>query len=122
MNYYDMVKEFHIAMGQPVEAGVVSDMRASLIKEERMEFLKEACDLVYVLVGQDVEYGDRYYNDTEWILDVCASINMNFNGAFAEVHRSNMSKLDDNGKPVLRADGKILKGANYSPADMSEFV
>jgi|SRR6056297_2056375 len=42
--------------------------------------------------------------------------------AFEEVHRSNMSKLDDNGQPILREDGKILKGPNYAPADMSKVV
>lgn len=38
---------------------------------------------------------------------------------FDEVHRSNMSKLDANGQPVLRADGKVLKSELYSPADLS---
>lgn len=42
--------------------------------------------------------------------------------AFEEVHRSNMSKLDDNGEPVRREDGKIMKGPNYKPADMSAVV
>jgi len=42
--------------------------------------------------------------------------------AFEEVHRSNMSKLDDNGKPVKREDGKIMKGPNYKPADMTAVV
>ena len=39
--------------------------------------------------------------------------------AWTELCRSNMSKLGDDGKPVLREDGKILKGKNYSPADLS---
>jgi hypothetical protein len=38
---------------------------------------------------------------------------------FDEVHCSNMSKLDENGKPVLRADGKVLKSNLYSPADLN---
>jgi len=43
-------------------------------------------------------------------------------GAFNEVHSSNMSKLDDNGKPVLRADGKVLKGPNYRPPRLEQFT
>lgn len=45
-----------------------------------------------------------------------------FEGAFNEVHRSNMSKLDSDGKPVKRHDGKILKGPNYSPPNLAPFV
>jgi NTP pyrophosphatase (non-canonical NTP hydrolase) len=45
-----------------------------------------------------------------------------FEGAFKEVHRSNMSKLDSDGKPVKRYDGKILKGPNYSPPNLAPFV
>lgn len=123
MNYYDMVKEFMTAMGQPVETGKVSDMRAALIKEERMEFLKEAVDLVYVQVGGCVECGyDFEEEDVGVLIYACFRLEMDFNGAFAEVHRSNMSKLGLDGKPVLRADGKVLKGPNYSPANMEAFV
>ncbi len=37
---------------------------------------------------------------------------------FTEVHRSNMTKLDDDGQPVVRADGKVMKGPNFSPPDL----
>ena len=39
-----------------------------------------------------------------------------------EIHRSNMSKLDANGNPILRDDGKILKGPNYSPPDLDGVI
>ena len=39
-----------------------------------------------------------------------------------EIHRSNMSKLGDDGKPILRDDGKILKGPNYSPPDIAKVI
>lgn len=67
-----------------------------------MRLAKELSDLLYHIYGT----GD--------LLDIPLPI------AFVEVHRSNMSKLDDEGKPVLRSDGKILKGPNYVPADMSK--
>lgn len=44
------------------------------------------------------------------------------NELVADVHRSNMSKLDENGKPILRGDGKILKGPNYSPPDLRSII
>ncbi|AGH07408.1 nucleotide pyrophosphohydrolase [Sulfitobacter phage phiCB2047-B] len=42
--------------------------------------------------------------------------------AFMEVHESNMSKLDENGKPIRREDGKIMKGPNYKEPDLSEVI
>jgi predicted HAD superfamily Cof-like phosphohydrolase len=40
------------------------------------------------------------------------------NAVFDEVHRSNMSKLGADNKPIIREDGKVLKGPNYSPPDI----
>ena len=42
--------------------------------------------------------------------------------ALRRVHKSNMSKLDDDGKPIYREDGKVLKGPNYQPPDLSDLV
>lgn len=42
-----------------------------------------------------------------------------FDAVFAEVHRANMSKLGADGRPVLRADGKVLKGPAYTPPDVA---
>lgn len=61
-------------------------------------YVKEVCDLLYVTEGTLVALG--VYPD-----------------AYDEVHRSNMSKLGRDGKPVRRDDGKALKGPDYSPAD-----
>jgi len=120
----DLVTEFHKAYGCEIgndhfefpEGDELASLRSRLIKEEYKEVkeamadgdseetLKELCDLMYVAVGTAVAFG--------W----------DFDGAFAEVHRSNLSKLGEDGKPVRREDGKILKGPNYSPADMREFI
>ena len=66
--------------------------------------MKEACDLVYVILGMFVEFG--------W----------NFDEAFKRVHESNMSKLDEEGNPIRREDGKILKGPNYQAPDLRDLV
>lgn len=60
-------------------------------------FVKEVCDLKYVADGTLVALGVEL--------------------AYDEVHRSNMSKLGEDGKPVRREDGKVLKGPNYKPVD-----
>lgn len=113
----DMVREFHLAMGQPVdqplEAGDLLDMREQLIVEEYNEvvyadskenLIKELADLLYVIYGYAVTFG------------------IDLDEAFKRVHESNMSKLDDNGKPIYREDGKVMKGPNYKKPDMRDLV
>lgn len=65
---------------------------------------KELADLLYVV------YGSAY------------SMGIPIDEVFAEVHRSNMSKLGEDGKPIYREDGKVLKGKNFSPADIEKVL
>ena len=88
----------------------------ALIDEEWSEFhqafhfepeenqLKELADLVYVCY--------QFAENMEWDLDE----------AMHRVHRSNMSKLGEDGKPIRRADGKVLKGPNYQPPNLSDLI
>ena len=66
--------------------------------------LKEIADLVYVCYQYAVNMG--------WDLDE----------ALHRVHESNMSKLDEDGKPIYREDGKVLKGPNYAPPNLEDLV
>ena len=66
--------------------------------------LKELADLVYVCY--------QYAANLGWDLDE----------ALDRVHQSNMSKLDDNGNPIYREDGKVLKGPNYQPPNLNDLV
>jgi predicted HAD superfamily Cof-like phosphohydrolase len=114
----DMVREFTYSMGQPLDekhgfSRKLEDMRWSLIKEEfaevrdavgYSEILKELADLVYVTYGYAATYG--------WDLDE----------AVRRVHKSNMSKLGVDGKPLKRPDGKVLKGPNYKKPDLTDLV
>ena len=69
------------------------------------ECLKELADVVYVCF--------QFASVMDWDLD---------EALMRRVHQSNLSKLDDEGKPVLRADGKVMKGPNYQPPDLSDLV
>ena len=71
---------------------------------KREEVLKELSDLVYVCY------------------QFAAAFNLDLDGAMERVYQSNMSKLDDNGEPIFRSDGKVLKGPNYIPPDLSDLV
>ena len=66
-------------------------------KNYQAECLKELADLVYVCY--------QYAANMGWFLDE----------ALDRVHKSNMSKLDEDGNPIYREDGKVLKGPNYQP-------
>ena len=68
------------------------------------EALKELADLVYVCY--------QYAENMGWLLDE----------ALDRVHLSNMSKLDEQGKPIYREDGKVLKGPNYKPPTLTDLV
>ena len=93
----------------------IQDLRVSLIDEELSE-LKEAIknkdikevadaltDILYVTYGAGHAFGID--------LDKC----------FDEVQRSNMSKLDENGKPIFNEYGKVLKGPNYFKPNLEKF-
>ncbi len=72
--------------------------------ENKANCLKELADLVYVCY--------QYAANLEWDLDE----------AMHRVHESNMSKLDEYGKPIYREDGKVLKGPNYKPPNLEDLV
>lgn len=80
------------------------ELQAAWEDEDLVEYADAVCDLVYVLVGSLVSFG------------------VDFDACFAEVQRSNMSKLDKNGKPIMREDGKILKGPNFTPPDLRSII
>ena len=115
---YSMVRQFHQAMSQDLDQeykqnSSLDRLRMKLVSEEFDEvasaetpdnLLKELADLVYVTYGYAATFG--------WDLDE----------ALRRTHASNMSKLDENGNPVFREDGKVLKGVNYEEPDMSDLA
>ena len=93
-------------------------LRYNLIKEENEEYL-EACkngdiveiadalgDQLYILFGTILKHGLQH--KIEEVYD--------------EIHRSNMSKLDNEGQPIFREDGKILKSENYFKPDIRKIL
>ena len=70
----------------------------------REDALKELADLVYVCY--------QYAANMGWFLDE----------ALDRVHQSNMSKLGEDGKPIYREDGKVLKGPNYKSPNLNDLI
>ena len=120
----DKLHSFHKAFGHPTDEEYITGgnnttkaLRVRLLHEEFTEvttaisykqnkaaILKELCDLVYVAVGFADTFG--------W----------NFDVAFNRVHKSNMSKLDEDGKPIYREDGKIMKSDTYKEPYLKDLV
>ena len=122
MSNFSKVGVFMKTFGQEVKdkpsfsTDKINKLRLDLIKEELSE-LTEAMnnkdllevadaltDILYVTYGAGHAFGIN--------LDKC----------FEEVQNSNMSKLDDNGKPIYNEHGKVMKGPNYFKPDLSKFV
>lgn len=133
-----MVREFRAAMDVPGTRDT-NALYLKLLNEEIGEFeeglrnlLKEFTDVHYILEGAAqtaVESGaDDISYETAARLQVVHAIGQAIfpefmrQVAFRRVHESNMSKLGDDGKPVRREDGKVLKGPNYRPVDFTDLV
>lgn len=110
------VELFHNSFGLGVSKEVRANLgeaknllRFNLMDEENREYLEAANnndlvevadalgDMLYILCGTILEHGMQYKIEE----------------VFEEIQRSNMSKLGDDGKPIYREDGKVLKGPNY---------
>ena len=122
MTNFDKVGTFMKTFGQEVKlkpsfsTDKINKLRLDLIKEELTE-LTEAMnnkdlievadaltDILYVTYGAGHAFG------------------INLDNCFKEVQNSNMSKLDENGKPIYNEHGKVMKGPNYFKPDLSKFV
>ena len=120
----NQLKEWCEATGINIPAGptLLSQERAilrfNLMAEENTEYLEAVVkqdvveiadalgDMLYILLGTMLEHGMQ-----EHIVRV-----------FGEIHRSNMSKMGPDGKPILREDGKILKGPDYFRPDIQKII
>jgi len=98
------------------------DMQVGLVEEESKEFIEAAGECF-----ADPENVDRRADLLKELSDlvfVCyqfaAAFNLDLDKAMTLVFESNMSKLDEQGKPIFRADGKVLKGPNYAPPHLLE--
>ena len=122
MSNFNQVKRFMKTYDQEVKTKAefpnkkIISLRYNLILEE-LEELKEAIqkndllevadaltDILYVTYGAGHAFGIN--------LDKC----------FAEVQRSNMSKLGNDGKPIYNENGKVMKGPNYTKPNLEQFI
>ncbi|NKB72520.1 MAG: hypothetical protein GKR89_36045 [Candidatus Latescibacteria bacterium] len=121
----DMVQQFHrtfqgysqsaptaqvpsqISAGRiAIFAEELAEYQAAVAAGDIVEVADALTDMLYVLLGTFITHG---------LQDKAVKL-------FAEVHRSNMSKLDKNGRPLYREDGKILKSELFSAPDLAAII
>ena len=119
------VAQFHSAFGLGISDVIKADLgestnilRYNLMKEENEEYLEAVQnndsveiadalgDMLYILCGTILEHGLQH----------------KIEAVFDEIQRSNMSKLDNNGLPIYREDGKVMKGPNYFKPDIASIL
>ena len=123
MTNFEKVGKFMKTFGQEVKSksslssDKINSLRIGLIEEE-LEELKQAInqknlievadalgDMLYILCGTIIEHGMQ---------DIIEPV-------FDEIQKSNMSKLGEDGNPIFREDGKVMKGPNYFKPDFKKF-
>ena len=119
------VEKFHDTFGIPNEytpkatiSNDLIDLRFKLMAEENEEYLEAAKngdlvevadalgDMMYILCGTILSHGMQHKIEE----------------VFEEIQRSNMSKLGEDGKPIYRDDGKVLKGPNYFKPNIAKII
>ena len=122
MTNFEKVKEFMTKFGQEVKDKSkfpnekIIELRKKLIEEEYDE-LKEAINEHDI-----VEVADALTDILVVTYGAGAAFGIDLDKCFEEVHRSNMSKLSDEGKPIYNKFGKVMKGPNYSPPDLKKII
>jgi len=98
------------------------DMQVGLINEESCEFLEAAEEMSADPENPDLR--EAVVKELSDLVFVCyqfaATYNIDLDKAMTLVFESNMSKLDEQGMPIYREDGKVLKGPNYQPPDLAD--
>lgn len=128
------IQEFHQAFGAAInEEPTIKllELRKTLITEEVKELISDIDDAIKILQEGNTVPVELYTNMLKEMADVQVVLSgtavtlkplHNLDEAFDRVHQSNMSKLGEDGKPIYREDGKVLKGPNYKAPFLDDLV
>ena len=118
----------------------IAEYDEAVANNDRVEMLKEACDIMYVLKGfmavtnggadpelvqsDEIKAWQTVAEKAEEKFETATKLfgEETMKKAFQRVHVSNMSKLGTNGKPIFREDGKVMKGPNYKKPYLTDLV
>lgn len=131
MNPYNLVKEFVTKFERPIGFDDKNlDLSIKLVEEEYAEVIDEVGELDSEGILEKL-YNSNFIDkvklteelaDLQYVINFAAVVlELPLNEVFEEKHKANMTKLGDDGKPILNGYGKILKGPNYQKPDYKRF-
>lgn len=124
----DLVREFHekFKVKTPITTKEELELQLGLITEEISELKAATYEELYVVRKvkdiDSIKALDAICDAVYVLIGLAEKLGMDIDGAFREVHRSNMTKLGAKGQPLYRKDGKIMKGANYTAPNLYPYV
>ena len=122
MTNFEKVGTFMKTFGQEVKEN--SSFSTDEINELRINLIKEELDeLIEAMNKKDlIEVADALTDILYVTYGAGHAFGINLDECFQEVQNSNMSKLDNNGKPIYNDKGKVMKGPNYFKPNLSKFI
>ena len=122
MSNFDDVKNFMNIYEQEVKTK--PSFPSEKIVQLRYDLIKEELDELSVAIKDEdiVEVADALTDLLYVVYGAGHSFGIDLDKCFAEVQRSNMSKLDNDGKPIYNENGKVMKGPNYSKPNLKQFL
>ena len=122
MSNFDDVKNFMQIYGQEVKTE--SSFPSKKIIQLRYDLIKEELDELSVAIKDKdiVEVADALTDLLYVVYGAGHAFGIDLDKCFTEVQRSNMSKLDKDGKPIYNESGKVMKGPNYSKPNLKQFL
>lgn len=142
----EFIVKFEASLDPRMWANLIREEKDELLAEIRVDIpvrvnvLKEVSDLMYVTTGFNLTaagaeqlalFSEREHGELMTLLEESSTVHeeaieilgdVDYIEAFRRVHQSNMSKLGDDGKPIKRDDGKIMKGPNYKPPKLDDLT
>jgi len=122
MTNFNKVGTFMKTFGQEVKTK--PSFSSEKINKLRLDLIKEELDeLIEAMKNKDLlEVADALTDILYVTYGAGHAFGINLDKCFDEVQNSNMSKLDENGKPIYNEFGKVMKGPNYFKPDLSKFL
>ena len=122
MSNFDDVKNFMETYGQEVK--IKPSFPSKKIVQLRYDLIKEELDELSVAINDKdvIEVADALTDLLYVVYGAGHAFGIDLDKCFAEVQRSNMSKLDKDGKPIYNENGKVMKGPNYLKPNLKQFL
>lgn len=116
---WEQVGEFHRAYGLPTRTAATADVGSAMARLRQVLIEEEVGELRAAVVAGDLSgIADALADIVYVAYGTAHTYGIDLDAVLDEVHASNMTKLGADGRPVRRADGKVLKGPAYRPPDV----